>query len=117
MGDTDAKALRILCINKTAYPNTGLSKEPPKEEVAGITANLCAVGINLHINTPKEDPITPAEQDPITPAEQDPSNQLLEAYKDVFQDIGLLRGDRVKFYIDHSVPTVAAPYLPTPLAY
>ena len=54
---------------------------------------------------------------PIPPAEKECINQLLEAHQDVFQGTGLLKGDQVKFHIDHSVLSVAAPYQPVPLAY
>ena len=59
-------------------------------------------------NTPKGDPVTPLEQDCI--------NQLLKPHQEVIQVVGLLKGDRVKFHIDHLLPSVA-PYQPVTLAY
>ena len=57
LGDTDAKALSILSINKGGHPTTGSTTEPQTEQVTGITANLCAAHISLHI---KDNTITPA---------------------------------------------------------
>ena len=109
LGDADAKALGILSINKGGYQVTGSTTNPADEQIAGITANFRAAGIKLHINTPNEKGITSTEQEHIT--------QLLEDHKEVFQGIGLLKGDQVQFHIDPSIPPVRAPYRPTPLAY
>ena len=42
-------------------------------------------------------------------AEKDCINQLLEAHQDVFQGVGILKGDQVQFHIDHSVPPGEVP--------
>ena len=83
VGGRRCKSTSILSINKGGYPATGSTIEPQKEQVAGITANLCAAGISLHI-----------KDDTITPAENDCTNQLLEVYQNVFKALAYLRAVR-----------------------
>ena len=110
LGDSDAKALGILAINKKGHhapaPNKDNSPEVP---IAGITANIRAAGIHLHTTKDQNDTVPPEEHQRI--------NNLLEKHGGVFSGIGLLKNEEVHFHIDPSVPPVAAPYRPIPLAY
>ena len=112
LGDEDAKALGILSIKP-------LGKCPRGVEVAGITDNLRSSGIE--VNTLKEpDRTIPVE-------EKSRIEAIVERYPMVvhkdLNTAGLLRdlktvGDAaVQFYIDPTVPPVAARYHPPPVAY
>ena len=115
LGDSDAKALGILAINKKGYHKHEYTTPPPQGNedpdfaIAGITKDIRTNGIT--VNTQKE----PDEQ--ISQEEQDRLTSLLNKHQEVFKGIGLLKGEEVKFHIDHSVPPVAASYRPVPLAY
>ena len=53
----------------------------------------------------------------VPPEEHQRINNLLEKHGGVFSGIGLLKNEEIHFHIDPSVPPVAAPYRPIPLAY
>ena len=117
LGDTDAKALGILTINKKGTVKACTQQQQVSNSsasqyqvpVAGITDNLKTVGMS--VKTGKE----PA--DLITPEEHSRVNALIDKHGVVFNGIGLLRGEQVHFHIDQTVPPVSAPYRPPPLAY
>ena len=109
LGDTDAKALGILTINRDGYTKEHKKPGQHTEQVAGITSNLPAAGITINSTITKEETITPEEQARI--------HQLLEKHQDIFSGIGLLKDDHVNFHIDPTVPPVAAAYRPVHLAY
>ena len=108
LGDTDAKALGILTINRDGYTKEHKETGQHTEQVAGITSNLRAAGITINSTIIKDETITPEEQARI--------HQLLEKHQDIFSGIGLLKDDHVNFHIDPTVLPVAAAYHPVPLA-
>ena len=108
LGDSDAKALGILQIDAG-----GSSYEMPQGAdstcVAGIISNLKAAG--LKVNAKKS-----ASQD-LPDEEKRKIEAIIQKHKQVFEGVGLLKGDEVSFHIDPDVPPVAAPYRSVPLAY
>ena len=110
LGDSDAKALGILVINKKGHHALPPDKDnSPEVPIAGITDNIRAAGIQLHTTKEQTDTVSPEEHERI--------NNLLEKHSAVFSGIGLLKNEEVNFHIDPSVPPVTPPYCPIPLAY
>ena len=125
LGDEDAKALGILCINPgghvpaSSLQNPATPEQPEDLAVAGITANLRAAGFVIQTAKNPEPEISVEEQNRI--------NAIVERHPDVvhkdLHTAGLLSdhkraGDAsVKFHMDLSVPPVTARYHPPPLAY
>ena len=105
LGDTDAKNLGILLINKE-----GSAGEEETEQVAAITDDLRKAGIKLETRRKKDEEVPLIEQKHI--------EEIVSDNSKVFQEYsGLLKNNCAKFHIDQSVPPVAAPYRPTPLAF
>jgi hypothetical protein len=102
LGEVDAKALGILSINKEG----GVVKE---EAVAGISSKLQDAGISVRTELEPDEQIGADAKKRI--------DSLLDKHQSVFEGIGLLKGEEVKFHIDYSVPPVTAQYRPVPLAY
>ena len=105
LGDADAKTLGILVINKE-----GSAGEEEDEQVAAITEDLRRAGITVQTGLKKEEEVPPKEQKRI--------EEIVRDNDEVFQEYsGLLKDDHATFHIDKTVPPVAAPYRPTPLAF
>ena len=103
LGDTDAKSLGILTINKNGrIPNDG-------ETVSLVTSDLKANGIRIMSERESEPPIGPDEQGRI--------DAILDNHENCFRGVGLLVGDEAHFHIDPTVPPVCAPYRPMAIAY
>lgn len=87
-------------------PNPDSNPEVP---IAGIAANIWAAWIQRHN--------TKDQSDTVSLDDHQHFNNKLEKHSAVFSGIGLLRNEELHFHINHSVPPVAAPYRPIPLAY
>ena len=110
LGDSDAKALGILAINKKGHHALPSDKDnSPEVPIAGITDNIRAAGTQLHTTKEQTNTVSPEEHERI--------NNLLEKHSAVFSGIGLLKNEELNFHINPSVPPVMAPYRPIPLAY
>ena len=108
LGDEDAKALGILTINKGGHtPQIPDTTSPT--DIASITANIQAAGIQ--IKSEKE----PDESIPVD--ERTRVQTIIDKHPSAFSGIGLLKDEEVGFHIDWTVPPVASPYQPGPLAY
>ena len=110
LGDIDAKELGILIINKEGRnAESEESEEPEEDQVAAITNDLRRAGIEVNTRREREEEVPVEEKQRIS--------SIVEKNKDVFQDYsGLLKDDSAIFHVDPTVPPVATPYRPVPLA-
>ena len=104
LGRQDALALGILSITKEGkHPSTS------PESVNFIADDLRAAGICITTKVDTDDTVGPEAQRRI--------RQLVEKHSSLFNGIGLLKGEEVKFNIDRNVTPVADSFRGAPLAY
>ena len=108
LGDEDAKALGILTINKGCH-NPQTPDTIPPTDIASITANIQAAGIQIKSQKDPDESIPVDEQTRV--------QNIIDKHPSAFSGIGLLKDEEVSFHIDQTVPPVASPYRPVPLAY
>ena len=108
LGDEDAKALGILTINKGGH-NPQTPDTIPPTNIASITANIQAAGIQIKSQKDPDESIPVDEQTRV--------QDIIDKHPPAFSGIGLLKDEAVSFHIDQTVPPVASPYRPVPLAY
>ena len=108
LGDEDAKALGILTINKGGH-NPQTPDTIPPTDIASITANIQAAGIQIKSQKDPDESIPVDEQTRV--------QNIIDKHPSAFSGIGLLKEEEVSFHIDQTVPPVASPYRPVPLAY
>ena len=78
-------------------------------DIGRITANTRAAGIQIQSEKGPDEPVTAEEQSRI--------QSIIKKHPRAFSGIGFLRVEAVNFHIDLTVPPVAAPYRPVPLAH
>lgn len=100
LGDEDAKVLDILTINKGGYQAMGPTSQPQsghQTEVASITTNIQAAGIQIQAEKEPEEPIPLEEKLRV--------QTIVEKHQEIFLGIGLLKNEEVSFHIKPHSPT------------
>ena len=81
----------------------------PPTDIASITANIQAAGIQIKSQKDQDESIPVDEQTRV--------QDIIDKHPSAFSGIGLLKDEEVSFHIDQTAPPVASPYRPVPLAY
>ena len=100
LGDEDAKALGILTINKGGH-NPQTPDTIPPTDIASITANIQAAGIQIKSQKDPDESIPVDEQTRV--------QNIIDKHPSAFSGIGLLKDEEVSFHIDQTVPQWQTP--------
>ena len=100
LGDEDAKAPGILTINKGGH-NPQTPDTIPPTDIASITANIQAAGIQIKSQKDPDESIPVDEQTRV--------QNINDKHPSAFSGIGLLKDEEVSFHIDQTVPQWQAP--------